>query len=211
MKRLALSVSLFTLSASGLFASTASSAVDASKCLVVKVTPGQEIADIFSRDISFQVEGYDPFVRRVSGTGYYQVKQVTPQEIVTTSTFLYDGSPASTADTVVKDGGRTVCWKGDCSPSTDASGLSINPLLWGTPKGLLHVGQTWEVVISVPWELAPGGRQMVKVVALDPANDTVTLERSGSGEGDSANEIKKLNLTRDKKTYTVQVLSLIHI
>ena len=124
---------------------------------------------------------------------------------MTTSTFLYDGSPVSSADTIVKDGGRTVCWKGDCSPSTDASGLSINPLLWGMPKGLLHVGQSWDVVISVPWELGPGGKQRVKVVALDPANDTVTLERSGSGEGDSANEIKKLNLTQDKKTYTVQV------
>ena len=97
MNKLAISISLFALSASVLFASTASSAVEASRCLAIKVAPGQEIADIFSRDISFLIEGYDPYVRRVSGTGYYQVKQVTIQEIVTTSTFLYDGSPASTA------------------------------------------------------------------------------------------------------------------
>ena len=77
MNKLALPISLFALSASVLCASTTSSAVDASRCLAIKVAPGQEIADIFSRAISFQIDGYDPYVQRVSGTGYYQVKQVT--------------------------------------------------------------------------------------------------------------------------------------
>ena len=56
MNKRSLFISLFALSASVSSASTASSAVDASRCLTLKVIPGQEIADIFSRDISFQIE-----------------------------------------------------------------------------------------------------------------------------------------------------------
>ena len=141
----------------------------------------------------------------IDGTGIYKVETVTPEQIVMSSSFLYDGNPASSGETTVKNGGRTTCWKGDCSISTDASGVSINPLLWGAPTGKLHVGQTWEVAIGVPWELGPAGKQTVRVVSIDPSNDSITLEREGEGEGDALNEIKTLPLIKDKKTYTVQV------
>jgi len=179
--------------------------IDASKCLETKMQVSQEIGNVFSRTISFNVDGFDPFVRRVSGTGIYKVETVTPEQIVMSSSFLYDGNPASSGETTVKNGGRTTCWKGDCSISTDASGVSINPLLWGAPTGKLHVGQTWEVAIGVPWELGPAGKQTVRVVSIDPSNDSITLEREGEGEGDALNEIKTLPLIKDKKTYTVQV------
>jgi hypothetical protein len=179
--------------------------IDASKCLDTTMEASQEIGNVFSRTISFQVDGFDPFVRRVSGTGMYKVDKVTPDRIVTTASFLYDGSPVSTGENIIKDGGRTLCWKGNCSAATDASGVSINPLFWGAPKGKLHVGQSWEVEIAVPWELGPSGKQVVKVVSIDASNDTITLERRGEGEGDAVNEIKKLPLVKDKKTYTVDV------
>lgn len=180
-------------------------AIETSKCLAIRVQAGQEFGNVFSRTIAFKVDGYDPFVRRVSGTGFYRVQDFNAEETRTMSTFLYDGNAASTGETAIKDGGRTVCWKGDCSVSTDASGPTINPLLWGFPKGQLHTGQTWTVDITVPWEVAPPGKQTVRVMAVDPLNDTVTLERSGSGAGDSINEFKKLSLVRDKKTYAVEV------
>jgi len=186
-------------------ATASEKSIDASQCLETRMDVSQEIGNVFSRTIAFQINGFDPFVKRVSGTGIYKVVQTTPQQIVTTATFLYDGTPVSTGETTIKDGGRTVCWKGACSTSPDASGVSINPLLWGAPKGKLRVGQSWEVVINVPWELGPPGKQTVKVISIDPLNDTITLERTGEGDGESANEIKKLSLMKDKNTYTVEV------
>lgn len=179
--------------------------IDAARCLETKLQVSQEIGNVFSRTVAFQVNGFDPLVRRVSGTGIYKIVKITEGQIVTTSTFLYDGAPASTGETTIKDEGRTICWRGECSMATDASGVSINPLLWGTPNGKLHVGQTWDVTISVPWELGPPGKQIVRVISIDPWNDTITLERTGEGEGDSANEIKKLSLVKDKKAFPVEV------
>ncbi|HKF53055.1 MAG TPA: hypothetical protein VKB26_12145 [Candidatus Acidoferrales bacterium] len=179
--------------------------IGASRCLETKMEVSQEVGNVFSRTVAFQVNGFDPLVFRVSGTGIYKVKSVSAQEIVTDSTFLYDGRPASTGETTIKDGGRTICWKGKCSIATDASGVSINALLWGTPKGKLHVGQSWDVVINVPWELGPAGKETVKVLSIDPANDTITLERRGEGEGESASEVKQLHLVKDKTTYVVDV------
>jgi hypothetical protein len=182
-----------------------SNSIDASKCLETKMQVSQEIGNVFSRTISFQINGFDPFVRRVSGTGIYKVENVTPDQIVMSPSFLYDGNPIDTGETTVKNGGRTICWKGDCSPATDASGVSINPLLWGEPKGKLHIGQSWVVAIAVPWELGPAGKQTVTVVSIDPSNDSITLEREGEGEGDAVKEIKKVSLVKDKKSYTVEV------
>jgi hypothetical protein len=179
--------------------------IDASRCLETRMQVSQEIGNVFSRTVAFQINGFDPFIKRVSGTGIYKVEQITPQQIVADATFLYDGHPASKGISIIKDGGRTLCWNNDCSTATDASGVSINPLFWGTPKEKLHVGQTWDVRISIPWELGPAGQQIVKVISIDPLNDGITLERSGEGEGDSVNEIKTLTLTKDKKTYVVEV------
>jgi hypothetical protein len=199
------------LISSGVFSALAATSlasdksIDASACLETKMQVSQEIGNVFSRTISFQIDGFDFYVRRVSGTGIYKVQEATSQQVVMGASFLYDGGTVSTGENIIKDGGRTLCWQGKCSPATDASGVSINPLFWGTPKGKLHVGQSWEVEITVPWELGPAGKQVVKVISLDPANDSITLEREGEGEGDSINEIKKLSLVKDKKTYMVDV------
>jgi hypothetical protein len=181
--------------------------IDANRCLTTKVKVAEEIGNVFSRTISFRVDGYDEFVRRVSGTGSYKALDVTPNQIVFDSHFRYDGVPVSSGRTTVKEGGRTVCWNDKCSTWTDASGVSFNPLLWGMPKGNLRVGQTWSVEIPVPWELGPAGKETVQVIAIDPDNDTITLERSGEGDGAADNEIKKVPLVKDKKTYVVDVIA----
>lgn len=90
----------------------------------------QEFGNLFSRTISFQVSGFDPYVRRVSGSGVYKVVAVSPEQVTLDGQFLYDGNPMNHSKNVIKKGGRVVCWQDDCAPATDASGLSINPLLW---------------------------------------------------------------------------------
>jgi hypothetical protein len=198
-------ISLATIAALAATGQATDKSIDASACLETKMQVSQEIGNVFSRTTSFQINGFDAYVKRVSGTGIYKVQQVTPQQIVMTASFLYDGHPASTGENIIKDGGRTLCWEGKCSAATDASGVSLNPLFWGVPKGKLHTGQSWNVEIAIPWELGPAGKQVVKVVSIDPANDTITLEREGEGEGDAVSEIKKLPLVKDQKTYAVDV------
>lgn len=179
--------------------------IEADRCLTTKVQVAQEIGNIFSRTISFQVDGYDEFVQLVSGTGIYKILESTPEQIVFDSKFRYDGHPVSAGKTTVKDGGRTVCWKEKCSPWTDASGVSFNPLFWGNPMGMLRAGQSWTVDIPVPRELGPAGTQTVRVVSIDPLNDGITLERKGKVEGEAENEIRKVPLVKDKRTYVVDV------
>jgi hypothetical protein len=193
------------LALSAVSAQAREKSIDASKCLETRVQASEQLANVFSRTQAFEVQGFEPLVRRVSGTGFYEVERVTPQEIVTRSAFLYDGRAATTGETTIKDGGRTLCWKGDCSAATDASGVSINPRLWGTPRGKLHVGQSWEVTITMPWELGPPGRETVRVVSVDPSNDSITLERRGEGEGETVNETRHLTLVKDQKAYLVDV------
>ncbi len=48
---------------------------------------------------------------------------------------------------------------------------------------------------------------MVKAISVAPLSDTITLERTGEGDGESVNEIKKPPLVKDKKTYTVEVFA----
>jgi len=203
--RMIILVALGTLAALVVTGQVSDTSINASKCLETKMQVSQEIRNVFSRTISFRINGFDAFVKRASGTAIYKVQQVMPQQIVTNVNVLYDGNAASTGESTIKDGGRTLCWNGECSVATDASGVSINPLLWGTPRGKLHVGQSWDVEITVPWELGPAGKQIVKVVSVDPLNDSITLEREGEGEGDTVNEKKKLPLVKDQKTYMVDV------
>lgn len=205
MRKFSLAIVVLSLGLPVLPAQANDKGIDAARCVETKVEVSQEIGNVFSRTIAFQVNGFEPLVYRTSGTGIYKVERVTPGEIVTDSAFLYDGRPASTGETTIKDGGRTICWKGNCSVATDASGVSINPLLWGMPSGKLHSGQSWEVNINVPWELGPAGKETVKVLSVDVSNDSITLQRTGEGEGDSASEIKKLHLVKDKKTYEVEI------
>jgi hypothetical protein len=54
--------------------------IDAASCLQIHVKNGQQIANIFSRTTSFKMEGYDTFVKRVSGTALYVIESADPLE-----------------------------------------------------------------------------------------------------------------------------------
>ena len=166
---------------------------------------GQRLGNVFSRALSYKADGFDELVFRASGTGAYTVTGSSPADVIFDSSFRYDGRPESRGKTEIKDGGRTVCWKDNCSPETDASGPLYNPLIWGEPNGKLRPGMSWSVSIAKPWELGPAGQETVTVVELDRATHSVTLKREGQGDGYFDNDIKKLRVTKAGKTYSVDV------
>jgi hypothetical protein len=172
-----------------------------------KLQTGQAFGNVFSRTISYRVEGsdIDELVRRASGTGTYVVAENSQAHLVLDGTFRYDGRPEYKGKTEMKDRGRTICYDGNCSPATDASGPFFNPLLWGDPKGTIRKGMSWNVAIAEPWELGPPGQQTVTVIEVDPAGHSVTLKREGSGDGYCADDKKQIQVSKDGKSYLVDV------
>ena len=173
--------------------------------LMPALKTGQRLSNIFSRAISYQMDGYEDVVRRVSGTATYTVKELTGTTSTLSVAYRYDGLPAGANEVEIKDGGKTACYQGKCSATTDASGLLYNPLLWGEMHAPIHVGSTWDITISEPWELGPAGTETVTVVSLDPGSHTVTLKREGSGGGYFDRDQKQIKLQKDGKTFTVDV------
>ncbi len=164
---------------------------------------GDRLDNVFSRTVSFQAEGFDETVRRVSGSASYRV--VDAAKPAFHIDYRYDGIHAGGGAVEFRDAGATQCFDGKCAANTDGSGLLYNPRLWGTPPGRLVVGQHWTVAIAEPWELGTPGTQTVTVVAVDAANHSVTLKREGRGEGAYFGDRLKIDLVRAGKTYTVDV------
>lgn len=166
---------------------------------------GESFTNVFSRTIAFQVPSMDDFVSRVSGTGVYVTKEIAGGRLVFDGTFLYDGRPESEGKVELRDHGSITCWNGQCSRAADASGLLYNAALWGEPKIGLRKGLSWSVDLAEPWELGPAGRQRVTVISVNSAEHVITLKREGSGSGFFANDKKQVKLTRNGKTYTVDL------
>lgn len=159
---------------------------------------------MFSRTVAFRAPGWDDSVNRISGTGVYTVTEVAGDRLLFEGRFVYDGRPESKGTVEERDHGGTSCWDGQCSKTTDASGLLYNAALWGEPS-ILRRGTSWSVDLKEPWELGPPGRQIVTVVWIDSAEHVVTLKREGTGTGYFANDKKEVKLTRNGKTYAVSV------
>jgi len=174
--------------------------------LIPKLRTGEMLSNIFSRTISYKPEGADEAVWRASGTAIYTVVDNSAANLSLDGQFRYDGRPQSTGKTVIKDGGKTLCYKEKCGLNTDASGLLYNPFLWGNPNGALKSGATWDVSISESWELGPPGKETVTVISVDPVNHSVTLKREGSGEGFFADEAKQIHVNKEGKSYLVDVV-----
>lgn len=167
---------------------------------------GQVLGNVFSRTIAFKAEGVEIAVRRISGTATYTVIQSSTNKLLLDGVFLYDGRPETKAKTEMRDQGRTVCYDDKCAASTDASGLLFNARIWGEPSGTMRKGMSWEVSIDDAWELGPPGKQTVTVTSVDQANHSITVRREGKGEGFFADEKKQIPVTKDGKTYTVDVV-----
>jgi hypothetical protein len=180
--------------------------LDAASYLAPKLEVGQTLGNVFSRTISYTPEGADEAVWRASGTALYTVVDNSPANIALDGEFHYDGRPKSSGKTVIKDEGKTLCYKDKCGRNNDASGPLYNPFLWGHAQGRIRPGTTWTVAIPESWELGPSGNQTVTVLLADPANHSVTLKREGSGEGFFADEAKQIHITKEGKSYLVDVV-----
>jgi hypothetical protein len=155
----------------------------------LQLRKGETYANVFSKAISIKGEGFKEIVSRISGSGTDTVVNPDPEAPVFNSSYRYDVfAEGSTKGVEVRDGGTTYCAQSRCVVDAESSGLSFNPLLWGTPPAELKPGQTWQIKISQPWELGPPGTETVRVVSLDPLNHVVMLDRWGSGSGESDSE-----------------------
>lgn len=183
----------------------AAPAQGASAYLTPVFRDGARYDNVFSRAIALQADGFDDSVRRVSGSASYRVRRGAGSTGRLQIDYRYDGLQQGSGHTGFRDGGAVACYEGKCHPNTDASGLAYNPLLWGPPPARLHVGQHWVVNIGVPWELGPPGRQVVTVVALDPADHSVTLKREGEGDGSYQGDKPTVRMLRQGKTQELKL------
>jgi len=174
--------------------------------LIPSIAVGEHFSNVFSIAVAINSEGFDTLVRRNSGTADYTLNQLGQnQELTFQMVGLYDGSARDQAENIIRDGGATSCWKGECRSYTDASGLVYNRLLWGYPPSHLKIGMTWQVAIGQAWELGPAGSQLVTVTHLDKANGIVTLKREGTAVGAFANESLQVSLVKDGTHVTLEV------
>jgi hypothetical protein len=175
-------------------------------CLIPQISVGDHFSNVFSIAVAINAEGFDVLARRNGGTGDYTVKQLgANQDLTFEISDLYDGLASEHGENIIRDGGATSCYQGECRTYTDASGLLYNRLLWGYPPKRLKVGMTWQVAISQPWELGPAGTQLVTVTYLDEKNGIVTLKREGTAVGSFANESPQVTLVKSGKRVTFDV------
>jgi hypothetical protein len=157
----------------------------------VKIKVGQKQGNIFSRTTSYKSLDFPEIVRRVSGTGIYQVLNDDPLSPVFAGTFRYDGRPESSSKVEITNMGKTVSYDGKSSTNTDASGVLYNSFIWGAPPVKIHAGDSWNVVMPVAWELGGAGSQTITVMDIDDLNHTIRLKREGCSEGFYDNDIRQ--------------------
>lgn len=190
--------SLFALALGAIsLATVAGEAHPRASALTPVFHPGERYANVFSRTIAVRAAGFEENVRRVSGSAQYRVLAGTTAGPQLHIDYRYDGRAPGSGRVELRDGGATACFDGNCSPNTDASGLTWNPRLWGIAPPSLRIGQRWTTDIAQAWELGTPGRQTVTVMTLDASDARVTLKREGSGEGAFLGDAPTITLRRD--------------
>jgi hypothetical protein len=173
------------------------------------------LSDVFAKTVSTKGEGFEEKVDRISGTADYTVTGVTAKAFVFDESDRYDGYPASgpVHDIEILRDGITNCHAGKCRINDQTSGVIFNPLLWGKAPDQLRAGTSWDVAIPDPWEIGPAGTEQVRVLRVDPGNGSITLLRTGRGEGMSSDDqsrekrAKPMQITTTaRKTVTVSVI-----
>lgn len=176
---------------------------------------GEHLSDVFAKTVSTKGEGFEEKVDRISGTADYTVTGVTAKAFVFDESDRYDGYPASgpVHDIEILRDGITNCHAGKCRINDQTSGVIFNPLLWGKAPDQLRAGTSWDVAIPDPWEIGPAGTEQVRVLRVDPGNGSITLLRTGRGEGMSSDDqsrekrAKPMQITTTaRKTVTVSVI-----
>jgi hypothetical protein len=166
---------------------------------------GEKYGNIFSRTIATTGTDFQPNIFRISGTATYVVTNVTDSVVSFDSDVLYDGHPERQGHPQIADSGKAVIRKGQRTPYLDGSGMSYNPLLWGTPPAHLNAGDSWQTNITQPWELGGPGWQKITVISVDPAEQAVTLKREGDGDGPFDSDATQMDIVKDGRTIRVKI------
>jgi hypothetical protein len=166
---------------------------------------GDSIANVFSRTISFSVEGFPDVVKRISGSALYRINEVSTSYVDFDINYYYDGRPPGKDTIRLQDEGSTSCSGNLCTRSLDASGAFYNRLLWGSIPKRADLNSTWTVSISTPWELGPAGTEQITVKYIDQPHGMITLQRTGEGDGPFADDLSQLELKREAQTYQVKI------
>ena len=146
----------------------------------VRLHAGDTFENIFERTI------FRGTPRRISGYETYAIQSVRGNRYDFNANWAYYGRVTKTNDPGVAEllpNGVYFTEGRNRALATDSSGPFFNVWLWGTPPASLHVGSTWTHRIPTAWELGPSGTQTARVISLDPLNDRIVLERTGSGSG----------------------------
>ena len=173
-----------------------------------RIDAGARISNIFSIASSTKADGFDELVRRNGGHADYSFEGASPDHDLTFSlddSLLGDRAAGHAAKLVIRDAGATLCFDGDCQPSTSASGLVYNPRLWGVAPARLKAGMSWRTTIQQAWQLGAGGDETVTVTGADDRSGTVTLKREGSATGPFADEPGQVTLIRNGAAVTFDV------
>jgi len=174
---------------------------------------GQTYSNVFSILSSRKAEGYDEHAGRNGGSAdYIVVLSASPAIWRFNAAGRYDGRPAGRHyEFEMRDGGSTSCLvspgdKDKCEPYLDASGLTYNSALWGTPPKRLSAGMSWKVDIQPAWELGgKSGTETVTVVRIDPLTNSATLMREGTAEGLFDGESNTVELSHNGQTESFDV------
>jgi hypothetical protein len=194
-----------------LFASAAAvpaaAAEPAGAFLTPTVKPGDELGSVFAKTVAITGKGFEPLVRRVSGSASDTIVAVTDAAITEAETYAYDGISSGSDTVVVRDHGVTNCVDGACATNTSTSAPLFDPLLWGAVPAEIAIGSSWNAPIADAWEIGPPGTELVTVERLEPAIGLITLTRVGHGTGLSADDTRKSDVTivSEGRSITVHV------
>jgi len=171
-----------------------------------KPLPGQTLSFLTYRVISIYGPGIEDSVISIPATGTYTFEPSTSADSIRWKADVrMDGKRVlRDLDGEYRDKGTSLCYSGKCNFNSNASGPFYNPTFWGSPKGELKPGQTWNVTLAKPWELGPAGSQTVTVLSVDKVNGIVVLKREGEEVGSYEGSRDTATVKKDGKAYTVK-------
>jgi hypothetical protein len=156
---------------------------------------GGKFVNVYSKSVAVTGDGYEPVVRRFSGSSAYLVTSPGSFGPRFEETDSIDGRPPALGHLEIRDAGNTNCYNDSCFTNRQTSGLMFIPLLWGSPPDDIRAGRTWTVKVDHAWEIGPAGVETVKVVSVDSSHRIVILQRDGRGEGSSEDDERGLTIT----------------
>jgi hypothetical protein len=170
--------------------------------------PGDVLYYIGFRTIVISAPGLDRSV--VSPSGSEATFKILPQSTANdlkmiTSARIEGQFQVENAPYELRDRGDTECFQGKCYPEHSASALVAKASIWGLPGGALHAGDSWTVQVTHAWEFGPPGKQTVRVIAVNPQTGSVTLTRTGEGDGPREKASETTVVMKGGQSYTVAV------